>query len=146
MGGAQSTQLLEHIEVLQKPTFKDLQIAAYYFDKFATLSKLEYILVGSFAARLQSGNDYTVYSLEILLEGWVMANNRKKLNGIIGRMREDCKLRLANPTSEEDIIIVRENIGVVLNLIEAGTEFYPNIPPRSTSHDGQQSYRYHNLG
>lgn len=138
---------------LPNPELKDIQVAAYFWDCFAQYSKLEYILVGSFPARLQSGMSFPVYHLEILLRRGVLANRQKRLRDIRKDWPGTQMLQVTE--TERDVIIIRENIGITLIFIEAGADYYPdnfNPPPtpRSQYNPGQQTltptYRYQNLG
>jgi hypothetical protein len=135
------------------PLLQEVQVAAYKWDHFATYNGLEYALVGSFAARLQSGITFQLYDLEILLRPGVLANNKERLRELRRNWPGDQRLQITTDNGvTRDVIIIRENIGIALVFIEAGTKGYPDLcfPPASNSHShythAGQPYSYLDLG
>lgn len=137
----------------ERPVLHDVQVAAYNWDHFAKYNGLEYALVGSFGARLQSRITFQLYDLEILLRPSVLASNKKRLRELRRNWPGNQRLQIATDNGiTRDIIIIRENVGIALVFIEAGTDGYPDLcfPPASNSrshytHAGQ-TYSYLDLG
>jgi len=120
-------------------------VGAHLWHQIACYANLQYSFVGSFVARLNTFDNFTVHELEILVDPSALANDARTLNDIMYMFPEF----LTVTPSNRHIIVIRENVGIAMRFFATGTEEYPDhfVPPpdsyfHNTEHVGRdQTYR-----
>jgi hypothetical protein len=125
--------------VAPQPTYDELRVAAYKWDRIAKDSAINYAFVGPFAAVLLRNVDYDIQCLSVLVDPATMEN---RLAGIWSTYGDHLRIQGNQP-----MIIVTGNIGVWVKFYSPGQPGYPStlVLPTYSPQTGLHSDPHNNF-
>lgn len=119
------------------PEFWEVLSAAFIWDEIADAEELEYVFVGSFAARFNAiNNDFIVHDLEILVAPAVLANYHERLTDIMHRNPNRMAITRSDRGLNRHIIVTDEYAGrgIAVQFFATGTPEFPDqlVAPRDS--------------